>query len=101
MALPKYQTDIQELSLLQQTWASQIDPVISNAFVSGHRLTNIQLVTGANIVNHKLGRKLQGWALTRLRALSNIYDTQDANQSPELTLQLTSNANVTVDIYVF
>jgi len=101
MALPKYKTDIRELTLLQQTWASQLDPVVTNTFTGGLVLKNVELSTGSNIINHKLGRKLQGWTMVRVRASATFYDTQDVNPNPELTLFLTSSANVTVDIYVF
>ena len=48
-----------------------------------------------------LQRPLQGWYIVRQRALASIYDTQDSNQNPSLTLNLTSNAVVSVDIAVF
>lgn len=101
MSLPKYQTAIKELSLLQQTWSAELDPVVNNTFSNGQVLQSVSLVSGANTINHKLGRKLQGWVLTRLRASATIYDTQDANTMPEFTLLLNSSANAVVDIYVF
>lgn len=99
--LPHYQTNIKELSLLQQTWSAALDPVVDNTFTGGHILQNVVLVSGANSINHKLGRKLQGWVMVRVRASATFYDTQDSNQTPELTLSLNSSGAVTVDIYVF
>ena len=101
MALPKFQTDDQSLSLLQSAWASQLDPVLANPVAEGRLIVSVALVTGANVINHKLGRKLKGWMLVRQRAAGTAYDTQDSNSMPQLTLQLTSSANMTVDIYVF
>ena len=48
------------LPLMQTQWASQIDPVLTNELVQGQLLQNITLTAGANVINHKLGRKLAG-----------------------------------------
>lgn len=93
----------QRLSLtqMQNTWATQLDPVIANPTVNNLVLKNISLVTGTNVINHKLGRVLQGWKPTRIRASATMYDTQDTNQTPQLTLVLVASAPVVVDLEVF
>lgn len=97
MALPrKLNWDI-----AQDRWAAQIDPVLALPQNSSLILKNVALTTGANTINHKLGRKLQGWSIIRIRSAATIYDTQDSNQSPDLTLTLNASANVNVDIEVF
>lgn len=102
MSLPYFQTDTQELSLLQTKWKSQLDPLLSNPMASGIFLKNIVLVSGANVVNHLLQRKLQGWFVVRMRTnFAQIYDTQDTNTMPSLTLNLNASAGVTVDLFVF
>ncbi len=101
MSLPKFHTEDQSLALLQTSWASQLDPLLQNPITEGHLLPSVSLTTGANVINHRLGQKLQGWVLTRQRAVGSVYDTQDSNNMPQLTLQLTSSANMVVDIYVF
>lgn len=83
-------------------WASQLNPVITNPITKGIVLKNVQLAVGQNVINHKLGRILQGWNSTRIRNVAaQIYDTQDSNQTPQLTLNLVSDAAVTVDLFVF
>lgn len=101
MALPILHTDNKDLSMLQTTWGSQLNPLLAAPLNNGLMLENVILASGANVINHKLGRKLKGWLITRIRASATIYDTQDTNQRPNLTLNLTSSANVTVDIFVF
>lgn len=101
MKLPIFQSDNQQMSLMQTSWAQAINPLLDNPLVNGIILKNVPLINGNTQVNHKLGRKLQGWCLIRKRAAAEIYDKQDNNSMPELTLSLTSNANVLVDIYVF
>ena len=113
MALPLQQTSIQPLSLMQTTWKSQLDPVLANPLIQGTLLQNVPLLSGFNAVNHKLGQKLTGYFI-RKRQFSisgtptayDIYDTQDTNSMPQLTLQLTctegtSSNPVYVDIWVF
>lgn len=87
--------------LANTKWASQLDPLLANPMNQVNILKNVNLINGTNTINHRLGAKLQGWFLTRLRGAAAIYDQQDSNPSPELTLILVSNANVSVDIGVF
>lgn len=89
------------LAQTQNTWATSLDPLLNFAPNKGLLLPNISLTTGANVVSHKLGRKLQGWIPVRVRASATLYDTQDSNQMPQLTLNLTASANVVVDLWVF
>jgi len=101
MGLPSYYTTDVSLSLLQSNWASLLDPLLDNPITKGLILENVQLVSGTNTINHKLGRKLKGWWIVRQRSAANIYDTQDTNPTPAVNLKLTSDANVSVDILVF
>jgi len=101
MGLPSFQSDSTVLQLLQSAWTNILNPLVDNPVNKGVLLKSVQLSVGSNVINHKLGRKLQGWVLTRVRASSVVHDTQESNSSPELTLWLTSSAAVVVDIYVF
>ncbi len=100
--LPQFQNDDMAFQQMQNKWASQLNPVLANLLVNGRLIRNQELSTGANVVNHKLGRDLVGWFVTRLRdSAVSIYDTQDSNQMSNLTLNLVSSAPVTVDLWVF
>lgn len=101
MALPIYKSDDQSLSLMQTSWATQLNPILTNPIANGLLLKNVVLASGDNTISHTLGRKLQGWIVTRLRASATIYDKQDTNRFPELTLVLNASGAVTVDLYVF
>lgn len=90
------------LTQTQQQWAAILNPVIANPMNSATILKNQSLVSGANTINTKLGQPLQGWNIVRWHgAWAQIYDTQDTNPTPSLTLTLTSSAPVLVDILVF
>ena len=99
--LPIFKSDDQQAMLMQTSWSKELNPLIALPTNQGSILQNVSLSTGSNTINHKLGRKLQGWWLVRKRAAASVYDTQDSNQMPSLTLLLTSSADVVVDIFVF
>lgn len=99
--LPQFQDNDRVFQMMQNTWATQLNPLLANPSLQTLILENISLVTGSNVINHKLGRKLQGWRIVRQRSAASVYDNQDTNQSPQLTLVLVSSANVSVNLEVF
>lgn len=102
MALTIFNTQDKDLHLLQTSWSSQLNPLLSFALNNGLLLKNVVLSTGSNTINHKLGRNLQGWFVTRMRnAFVQIYDTQDSNQMQDKTLTLNSSGSCTIDLIVF
>lgn len=101
MSLPIMQTDDQDLSLMQTRWASQLNPLLSAPLANAALLRNVAISTGSNTINHKLGRKLQGWCITRIRSAAQIYDEQDGNARANLTLTLVSDADCIIDLLVF
>jgi len=88
-------------SIAQDRWAAALDPLLDNPLNNSLVLKKILLMNGHTVINHMLGRKLQGWSIVRQRAGANIYDAQDSNQTPQQTLILISDAAVVVDIEVF
>lgn len=91
----------QDLATVQQNLVRVLNPIFSTQTLGGNILPNVALTTGSNNINHKLGRVLSGWQIVRQRATASIFDTQDSNQTPQLTLTLTSSADCSVDLYVF
>lgn len=89
------------LSQTQDTWAQALDPIISNPLINGTLLKNVALVSGTNVINHKLSRSLVGWIPTRVRTSATFYDAQDQNQTPQLTLVLIASADSNIDLWVF
>ncbi len=86
---------------MENTWATIIEPFLNNPVNDSLLLKNVSVVAGSNVINHKLGRKLQGWIPTRLRMNVTLYDTQDSNQTPQLTLVLVASAPGVIDLAVF
>ncbi len=86
------------LDQTQNQWASIINPVLSNPQNNAALLTGVVLKNGVTVINHKLGRKPQGWFIADQTAAAQIYRSAAFN---DLTLTLTSNAAVTVSLGVF
>jgi len=104
MSLPIFKDENKNLMLLQTNWAQDLNPLLLNPSLQSQILKNVVIQgSGTTAVNHKLGRKLIGWRVIRLRGNSLIYDQQDSNPRPELTLLLVSGAGttVTIDLEVF
>jgi len=99
--LPRFQTDDTQFQMLQTAWASQLNPIINSPILQGLTLENVSLSAGSNTINHKLGRKLQGWIIVRKSAASEIYDLQSSNTMTDKTLILSSQNPCVVNIYVF
>lgn len=103
MSLPQFQNDDRAFQLMQSSWASQLDPMLLNPLNRVTILKNVSLLSASNpnVVNHLLQRNLQGWFVIRQRASAIVWDSQDSNQTPSLTLNLRASADVTVDLAVF
>ena len=97
MSLPKKL----DWPLAQDRWAGMIDPVLAFPIAKGLLLTNVKLSNGTTVVNHLLDRKLIGWFVVGINGAATIFDNQATNQMSNLTLSLTSNAAVTVNLWVF
>lgn len=101
MLLPQFQNDDRPFQLMQNSWGAILNPLLQNPSNIPVVLKSVALINGTTYVNHLLQRKLQGWKIIRQRASASIYDDQDNNAQPDLTLKLISSAAVTVDLEVF
>lgn len=86
---------------MESRWASILEPLLSRPQNHSTILKNVALSAGVNVINHKLGRRLEGWKTSRVRAAATLYDQQDDNMTPHLTLVLVASADVVADIEVF
>ena len=84
--------------MAQTKWASLLNPLLVNPLNSISILENIQLKSGMNIVNTLLGRQPQGWIILDKQGPGDIYRTAPYN---DLTLTLTSTANIVITLGVF
>ena len=98
MALNVFKSQDQTLMLLQKQWTSQLNPLLAVSLTQGSLLPNIKLINGINTFNHYLGRQMNGWMIADQNAAASIFRSAPLNSQ---TLTLTSNAVVTVSLWVF
>lgn len=98
MALSLFKTADQSMTLMQTSWKTAIDPVLANPLMQGVYLSNVALMNGTTIINHLLSRTQQGWIIVDVNGAATIYRSMPFNDQ---TLVLTSNASVTVNLYVY
>lgn len=87
--------------LANPKWSAALNPVLANPLINGLLLKDIVVRTGTNIINHELGRKLQGYFVVMNSAAVTFYDSQIINQKPNLTLALNASGPATISLYVF
>ena len=91
--------------MLQNTWATQLDPLLRNPLVNGDLLKPYVLKSGANQVPHLLARKYQGWlnaGFVPAAAVStyiNLYE--GVSQDVTKFINIVSNTAGTITLYVF
>lgn len=98
MALTVYKSDDQTLMLIQKQWSSQLNSLLSNDLTQGTLVNGISLINGTNTFPHYLGRQMIGWILTDQNGAASLYRSAPLNSQ---TLTLTSNADVTISLWVF
>lgn len=91
-----------EINIIQDNVENAFSYLLKDPFTSATLLKNVKLVAGQdNIINHLLGRNLIGWILVRKRGPGDIWDKQDENTIPNLTLILNTSQDVVVDLRVY
>lgn len=71
-------------NLANAKWSASLNPLINNPLNQASVLTNIQLQPGTNVINHMLGKTMQGWFLVDVQA----------SVQPALNINLSVSATV-------
>lgn len=79
-------------------WAQTLNPLIANLMNQCRILSQVNLVAGANVINHGLGRVPQGWFFTDFTAGAMAYRIAPMT---ETTLTLMVSNPTTVNLVVF
>lgn len=90
--------ELAHLKTTLQAWATRLTPVLRLAPVLRGQLLPVTLASGAQEVEHRLGRRLEGWALLSLRGLAVVYQHAEADA---LRLPLTSSAAASAVLWVW
>ncbi len=96
--LPIFKDQSQNLMLMQNKWASELNPILALPLNNMVITKGVELSVGVNVINHKLGATPQGWIITDIDGVATIYRSAPFSK---LTLTLTSSAAVTVNLGVF
>lgn len=96
--MPKPLSSKQDWPLANPIWANVLNPFLANLLNNVSILKNINLSTGVNVINHGLGRQMNGWFLVDIQAAQTVYRSAPFNSS---TLTLTASGPVTCSIGVF
>jgi hypothetical protein len=88
-------------NLMLTQWSQQLNPVLGAPLAKASLLSDITLTSGANVINHKLGAKLQGYIVVLNSASATFFDNQSTNPSPQTTLILNASAPTVVSLLVF
>lgn len=84
--------------MMQTRWKATLIPLLRKPLNGLVILPNVVLASGANVINHRLGRDPQGWMVLDQNAAVTIYRSSPFNN---LTLGLTSSGAVTITLGVF
>ncbi len=84
--------------LAQDRWSTILSPVLNSEINQGRLITGIALINGSKVIDHKLGRKQQGYMIVDQDAAATIYRSAALNDK---TLTLTSNAICNIALWVF
>ncbi len=96
--LPQFQGGDREFQLMQSAWTGVLNPFLRQPVLNGLLLSDVALGVGNTVINHRLGRTPQGWALVDINGAAQIYRSAAFNS---LTLTLNSDAAITVGLYIF
>lgn len=84
-------------NMANNQWATSLNPLLALAILNGSPIEAV-LVTGANTINHKLGRTMQGWFVTDINSAITIFRSQPLNDK---TITLTSSGGATISLWVY
>lgn len=95
--LPFFKSTSRELDQLQTRWKQDLDPVVDNDLLKGRIMRNVALQSGANQLEHRLGRPLQGWFIIDLNANVSLFSPSHDS----LFLNITASGPATASFYIF
>ena len=78
-----------------------LNPLLELPISDGVLIMDLTVNTTDTLIEHKLGRKPEGFLITRLRSNSVIYESATANDEAARLIILIASAAATADIYFF
>jgi len=101
-AFARSNTEDENIESIQNSLENTFRSIESCPLLDGHLLEGVSIATGVNTIDHKLGRPIRGWIVTRCNAGLYLPSThQDGNAHADETLILQFSQAATADIWVF
>lgn len=105
MAKPRFfrkiNSEDRELQQVQFNIEQAVAPFIKSPILNGRLETSINLTSGDNKIEHKLGRKIIGYIIVSQSASIDIYDNIPTSTDGEKYLTLNSSANAVISAWFF
>lgn len=95
--VPTVQIADEKVNRMQGNVVQALNQVLKVPFMDGILLSGQSLAAGANTVNHRLQRNIQGYLILKQNAAATIFGSNYGRS----TFTLTASAAVTVDLWVF
>ena len=91
----------QEVTRLQSHLKTVLNPLLELPISDGVLIKDLTVNTTDTLIEHKLGRKPEGFLITGLKSNSVIYESATANNAAARLIILIASATATADIYFF
>ena len=91
----------QEVTRLQSHLKTVLNPLLELPISDGVLIKDLTVNTTDTLIEHKLGRKPEGFLITGLKSNSVIYESATANDEAARLIILIASATATADIYFF
>lgn len=85
---------------LQANVGEALTPLQNKPILDGIMLSKLEIVSGSNLVQHKLGRKVVGYFVISQSAASQFYDNIQTNTSAS-SFSITATSPCNVNLWVF
>lgn len=89
------------LTQVQDNISLSLLQIQNSEFQNGVFVEVSLLSASDNVVNHGLGRVVQGWTVIRKDARADVWDSSATNNFPDKQIILSASANVKVKLYLF
>lgn len=98
LGLPLPSPDAPSIVNALRVWRDRLDALLGLEVLDRPRIFAVDLKTGANVVEHKLGRKPRGWVIVAPRGGALVAQIGEADA---LRLPLTSTADISLTLWVW
>lgn len=92
-------TSDRDLDKVQDSLSRIFNSIQTKEILDGRLIQDVSIVSGANEINHGLGKPIRGWIVVRKNANQTVYDS--VSSTPDSTFILNASGTVTISLWVF